>query len=464
MNLQKDNDYYSPDKILNPPLTNGDSGMEIDKTTLADLLMFNSGEDMSVFGKLDCSTTTHGSEQLRINFATALKTQEEIVAVQQTLKLIITKQAQWPRQISNGTVMVVEKFYDSPISAIPAHPSAMETYSYKLLHGPDFALVTYSAKHCFDFIKGFQQLLTLFADDTIPAPLQKVLAEINHIISKDQFAVVNKYNSSDDLSNAQKLELAHFVRYGYKHNMLSLVVLYAQIDAWYGMAAAVQKYGLVFPEFVTSDEPVIEAKGLYHLLVQEAVTYEVLLNRKTNFLFLTGANMAGKSTFIKSVGASVFLAHIGMGVPAQQMKLTLFDGMLSNINVVDNIAKGESYFYNEVQRIKATISKISDGKKWLILIDELFKGTNVQDAMKCSSTVIEGLLKMKNSLFILSTHLYEIGEELKKYPNIDFKYFETSVVDDQLHFSYHLKDGISNDRLGYLILKREGVVEMLEKM
>ena len=138
--------------------------------------------------------------------------------------------------------------------------------------------------------------------------------------------------------------------------------------------------------------------------------------------------------------------------------------LLSNINVVDNIMQGESYFYNEVQRIKTTIEKISDGKKWLILIDELFKGTNVQDAMKCSSTVIEGLLKMKNSLFILSTHLYEIGEDLKKYPNIHFKYFETSVVNDQLHFSYQLKDGISNDRLGYLILKREGVVEMLEKL
>ena len=174
--------------------------------------------------------------------------------------------------------------------------------------------------------------------------------------------------------------------------------------------------------------------------------------------------MAGKSTFIKSVGISVFLAHIGMGVPAQNMKLTFFDGMLSNINVMDNISRGESYFYNEVQRIKATIQKINNGKKWLILIDELFKGTNVQDAMKCSSAVIEGLLKIKNSLFILSTHLYEIGEELKKYPNISFKYFETSVADGQLLFSYHLKEGISNDRLGYLILKREGVVDMLERL
>lgn len=174
--------------------------------------------------------------------------------------------------------------------------------------------------------------------------------------------------------------------------------------------------------------------------------------------------MAGKSTFIKSVGAAVFLAHVGMGVPAQQMQLSLFDGLLSNINVVDNLVKGESYFYNEVQRIKATITKINDGRKWLILIDELFKGTNVQDAMKCSSTVIEGLLKIKNSLFILSTHLYEIGESLKQHSNIRFNYFETNVINDQLQFSYQLKEGISNDRLGYLILKTEGVVDMLQKL
>lgn len=438
--------------------------MEIDKTTLADLLMFNNGEETSVYNKLDLCSTTHGSEQLRINFATALKTRDEIVDVQQILQLIIKKQATWPTQISNGTVMVVEKFFDSPISLIPSHPSVMETYSYKLLHGPDFALVTYSVKHCFDFIKGFKVLLNLFSSETVPATLKKVLSSIEQIIHKEQFTIVENHKSCDELSNAQKLKLAHFIRYGFKHSMLDLVVLYAKIDAWYGMAMAVKKYDLVFPQFVQNNDPVIETKGLYHLLVQEPVAYDVILNQKTNFLFLTGANMAGKSTFIKSVGAAVFLAHVGMGVPAKQMTLTLFDGMLSNINVVDNIARGESYFYNEVHRIKNTIIKLNDGKKWLILIDELFKGTNVQDAMKCSSTVIEGLLKIRNSLFILSTHLYEIGEDLKKYPNIDFKYFETSVINDQLQFSYNLKDGISNDRLGYLILKREGVVDMLEKI
>jgi len=438
--------------------------MDIDKTTLNDLSVFRNAEEVSVLDKLDLCSTTHGSEQLRINFSTALRTQEEVIAVQQTLKLILQHQQHWPTEISNGTVMVVEKFFDSNISIIPSNPSALEAYTYKLLHGPDFALVSYSAKHCFDFIKGFQQLLKLFSGTDQPAPLKRLLGQVQQVISKQQFDIVSRHKNSDALTRPQLLHFAHFIKYNYKHNMLDLVVLYAQVDAWYGMAKAVQKYGLVFPEFVQHSGPVVEATGLYHLLVQEPVCYDVTLDQKTNFLFLTGANMAGKSTFIKSVGTSVFLAHIGMGVPAQQMKLTFFDGMLSNINVVDNISKGESYFYNEVQRIKATIQKIGDGKKWLILIDELFKGTNVQDAMKCSSAVIEGLLKIKNSLFILSTHLYEIGEDLKKHPNISFKYFETSVADGQLLFSYHLKDGISNDRLGYLILKREGVVDMLEKL
>lgn len=230
------------------------------------------------------------------------------------------------------------------------------------------------------------------------------------------------------------------------------------------MAKAVKEYGLCFPEFIATDEPYIKAERIYHILLPRPVSYDIQLSPSSNFLFLTGANMAGKSTFIKSLGVAVFLAHLGMGVPAKHMALSLFDGVLSNINVEDNIMKGESYFYNEVQRIKKTILTINNGKKWLVLIDELFKGTNVQDAMRCSLAVINGLIKIKSSLFVLSTHLYEIGDEIKDHPNISFKYFETNISNDKLEFSYQLKNGVSNDRLGYFILKNEKVVELLESL
>jgi DNA mismatch repair ATPase MutS len=228
------------------------------------------------------------------------------------------------------------------------------------------------------------------------------------------------------------------------------------------MAVASKNYSFVFPTWIESETPIFEVTAAIHPLVSNAVDNALNLNQQSNLLFLTGANMAGKSTFIKAVGVAVYLAHIGIGVPATKMKLSYFDGLLSNIHIVDNIFKNESYFFNEVQRVKSTVEKISDNKKWLILIDELFKGTNIQDAMKCSTTVIEGLQKKENGIFILSTHLYEIGTSLTQYPNIQFKYFETNVRNKELEFSYQLKDGISNDRLGYLILEREGVVDLLK--
>ncbi|MES2432124.1 MAG: DNA mismatch repair protein MutS [Bacteroidota bacterium] len=438
--------------------------MEIDNTTLADLSILNVEEEFSIFNKLNFCKTVPGRERLHENFNTPLQTIEQIKGVQDTLKYILANVSLWPEQISNGSIMVVQKFYQATIDEIPSTASKMNAVSYKLFHTSDFHFVKYSIQHAFDFIKGMQLMTQRFLNDDTPLPLKNILIEAKKLIDKQQFSIIEKNEKSSLLSLGKQLELAHYVRYRFKQNMLELLDIYAQLDAWYGMAKAVEHYKLVFPVFVSSDGPVVEAKELYHILLSDPVAYDIALTPQSNFIFLTGANMAGKSTFIKSVGAAVFLAHMGMGVPAKEMQLSLFDGMLSNINVVDNISKGESYFYNEVQRIKATVNKVTDKRRWLILIDELFKGTNIEDAMKCSTAVIEGLLKIRNSLFIVSTHLYEIGENLKQYPNINFNYFETAVTDNQLHFSYQLKNGISNDRLGYLILKREGVVDLLDKL
>lgn len=436
--------------------------MQTDKTTLNDLSIFNHEEEFSVFNKLNLTRTVGGREKLRQIFSKSLNDIESINNVQKTLQLILEKESQWPVSISNGSVMMIHKFYESSIDQPPAHPTLTSAQYYKLFHGPDYSLIKYSTGHVFDFIQGMRRILGTFLSGDAPENLKKILDKAQILLDKQQLRIVSEKEESGDLSITEILSLAHYIRYHYKQQLFELIDIYSQLDAWYGMAMAVKKFDLSFPVFNHSEAPVLKAKQLFHILLEEPVSYDVELNEKNNFIFLTGANMAGKSTFIKAVGNAVFLAHIGMGVPAKSMQLSLFDGLLSNINVVDNIVKGESYFYNEVQRIKNTIVKITDGRKWLILIDELFKGTNVQDAMKCSTVVIEGLIKIKRSLFILSTHLYEIGDDLKEYPNIDFKYFETTVTDEKLEFSYQLKDGISNDRLGYLILKKEKVIELLE--
>ena len=438
--------------------------MQIDKITFNDISIFHTEEEASIFHKLNFTKTVGGKEWLRRFFTEPHHDLKRILGTQNIILTLLQHLDEWPSEITNGTILMMDKFLDYSLDPIPQNVNAVNALSYKLLHNADYSMVKYSVKHFADFMRGIGKILHLFDRTDLPAHLSFYLERMRKLLEEPPLLQLSKTGSDEKFSVQQHLFYGYQLRNEYKSEMLELMEIYSRLEAWWSMAMAVKTYDLHFPRFIEQDEPFLQAEGLYHILLQKPVPYDLTMHPNENFIFLTGANMAGKSTLIKSVGSSVFLAHLGMGVPAKDMQLTLFDGLLTNINVSDNIARGESYFFNEVQRIKNTIYKINDGKKWLVLIDELFKGTNVQDAMKCSLTVIKGLIKIKNSLFILSTHLYEIGEELKLHSNIAFKYFETTVTEDQLSFSYQLKDGISNDRIGYVILRREKVVEMLEKL
>lgn len=438
--------------------------MQIDNTSFNDISIFHQEEEFSIFHKLNFTRTVGGREWLRKFFSEPHDSLEKILGTQKVIRTFMEHVKDWPTDISNGTVLVMDKFLDYSLDPISEAPASFNNLLYKWLHSEDYSMLKYSIQHFADFYRGIKKIADILEDLDLPATIKFYVDRIQGIVKLQPLQKLAETEPGGKISIRQNLYYGYHLRGRYKTNTLELIDIYSRLDAWYSMAVAVKTYNLSFPEFSQQETPLVDAEGLYHILLPNPVAYDLQMNPDHNFLFLTGANMAGKSTLIKSVGSAVFLAHIGMGVPAKKMKLTVFDGLLSNINVVDNISKGESFFFNEVQRIKNTIGKINDGKKWLVLIDELFKGTNVEDAMKCSLTVIEGLIKIKNSLFILSTHLYEIGQELKKYPNISFRYFETDVTDEHLHFSYQLKEGISDDRIGYVILKREKVVEMLEKL
>ena len=437
--------------------------MQVDKITLSDLSIFHSEEDQSVFHHLNTTQTNGGREYLRQLLGNPLDSVNNILDTQQTIRQLMEVAEQWPVIVTNGTIMMIEKYYESQINSFSQQPNIFDSIIYKFFNKYDFELIRYSVQHAIDFAKGLQQIVDLLHEKKLSSQLATLTSRMSMLLSRPmiQNLILEEKNG---LSPLAVLNYGGFIRNHYKNAAFELIDIYSKLDAYLSLAVACKKYSFCFPEIKESKEPYIKATGLHHLLLEIPVSYDIELSVDRNFLFLTGANMAGKSTFIKAIGISVYLAHLGMGIPAKEMQLSYFDGLLSNIQVVDNIVKGESFFFNEVQRIKNTIEKISDGKNWLILIDELFKGTNQQDAIKCSITVIEGLRKMKNALFVLSTHLYEIGDDLKKYSNIQFHYFETSVKDDQLLFSYQLKEGISNDRLGYLILRKEGVVELLEKL
>jgi DNA mismatch repair ATPase MutS len=437
--------------------------MRTDATTLQDISVFHPDENDSLFHRLDFTSTHGGREELRRLFKQPHSTIEAIEETQTLLKSLTAQLEKWPKEITNGTLLVTEKFLDYPLDPIHSQRYSLNNIFYRWLHAGDYAMLRFSMNHIADLCRGLLHIHQLATPLQENKGLRQLLARLQSLLNKRPIRALAEREAMKKFSGSELLYFGRALREAHKNDVQELIQIYYRFDAWYSMAKAMSSYKLQLPDFVESTSPLLEAKGLYHLMVPSPVPYDATLNEQEHFMFLTGANMAGKSTLIKAIGAAVYLAHLGMGVPATTMRLSLFDGIISNGQVADNIARGESYFFNEVQRIRHTIETILDKKKWLVLMDEIFKGTNVQDAMKCSTTVIEGLLKQTTSLFILSTHLYEMADSLKEKKGISFSYFETTIHQGELQFSYQLKVGVSNDRIGYLILTREKVVELLEK-
>ena len=437
--------------------------MLVDKITLKDIGLFDTDESEGLISHLNFCKSNGGKEQLDQYLAHPLNSIEAIEKRQKAIVVFINEiDFVHEMKITNGTTLVIEKFFGTAFKPIPTQISYPGAYWYQYINGADYTLLKYSLEHLILFYENLNNWLLVFENKNENPIVATLVQNIKKLVQHPSLA---NLNAQSTLANPQKLlTLAYFFRNHYKNNTLQLLQYFFELDAYYSMAMATKKFNFVFPTWIKSETPLLEVVSGIHPLVQNPVDNTISLSSQTNLFFLTGANMAGKSTFIKTLGIVIYLAHVGIGAPAKKVTLSLFDGLITNLTIADNVVKGESYFFNEVQRIKNTIEKIIDGKKYFVLIDELFKGTNIQDAMKCSTAVIEGLQNLRNSLFVISTHLYEISDGLKKYDNIQFSYFETEVRQKELVFHYQLKEGVSQDRLGYLILEREGVVDLLNNM
>jgi len=437
--------------------------MQVDKVTLQDIGLFDSEESKGLIAHLNYCKTNGGSSLFEYYLLQPLSNQKAIQERQDALSIYL-QQLQFieSMKITNGTTLVIDKFFETSFKNIPVQISLPGAYWYQFINKSDFSLIKYSVEHLVTFYQNLITWVSIFEKQPGNPLITKLVEKVKKGISHP---ALSKIQHPSPLKDPQEiLALGYFFMYQYKNNTRSLLDSFYEIDAYYSMATAIQKHHFHFPTWIESDTPFFEVTDAIHPMLKDPIQNSISLSPETNLLFLTGANMAGKSTFIKTVGIVLYLAHIGMGAPAKKTRLTIMDGLVTNLTVADNVTRGESYFFNEVQRIKNTVEKIKDGKKYLVLIDELFKGTNIQDAMKCSIEVITGLQKSRTSLFIISTHLYEISDYLKQFPNIQFSYFETEINQKELVFHYQLKQGVSQDRIGYLILEREGVVALLDQI
>lgn len=252
----------------------------------------------------------------------------------------------------------------------------------------------------------------------------------------------------------------HAVRETGRNALRRLIELMHEIDALVSMADVTVERGFTFPA-VSAAYSGVELRNVYHPFLERPVANNLALPPGTRLLFLTGPNMAGKTTYLKACGIAVLLAHAGMGVPAEEARIALFDRMISAIRTEDDLREGVSWFQAEARRVREMAHVLASGMRCMILVDELFRGTNVKDAHDASLTVLRTFAGVRNGRFLIASHLIELAADLEPVPGVLLSRFEADVHDGDVAFDYRVRAGVSSQRLGMLVLEKEGVLDVL---
>ena len=219
----------------------------------------------------------------------------------------------------------------------------------------------------------------------------------------------------------------------------------------------------VFPVALPQHQHRFSLRDVSHPQVKNAVPNTIEADPESNVIFLTGANMAGKSTFMKSVTIALYLAHMGFPVAASGMEFSVMDGIYTTINLPDDLGMGASHFYSEVLRAKKIANELIS-KKLFVVFDELFRGTNVKDACEATIAITAAFAKKRSSMFVISTHIIEAGEVLKeRCSNINFVYLPTKMNGTMPVYTYKLENGLTADRHGMIIINNERILEIVQE-
>lgn len=213
-----------------------------------------------------------------------------------------------------------------------------------------------------------------------------------------------------------------------------------------------------FPQIaLDSSVPVFKSRGLFHPLIDRS---RVVAN---DFSFadgkvlglLTGSNMSGKSTFLRTLGVNQTLANMGAPVFAAELTTSALS-VRSCIQVSDSLRDGFSYFYSEVLRLKSLMDDVNSGKRTLFLVDEIFRGTNNQERQVGSRAVIRSLCDGKHSLGFVSTHDLELTTLEEILPGLVNLHFRENFEGDEMHFSYQLQHGPCTTTNALKIMEKAG--------
>ncbi len=242
----------------------------------------------------------------------------------------------------------------------------------------------------------------------------------------------------------------------------------ASLETWLGVISdfevqvslaglAYDNPGWVYPE-ITEEPPVLNTSSLGHPLINPEVRVcnDLAMPSPGTALIITGSNMSGKSTLLRTVGLNLVLAYAGAPVCAASLKAAYMP-IYSKMQVVDDLTQGVSTYYAELTRIKMVIEAARSGEQIIYLLDEIFKGTNSKDRILGTKAVIR-MLSSLPTLGLLTTHDLELAALADESPELVKNYhFDDQIENDRISFDYKLKPGVSTSTNAIALMKMVGI-------
>lgn len=207
----------------------------------------------------------------------------------------------------------------------------------------------------------------------------------------------------------------------------------------------------VMPVVTDSEEVVFEAKGLYHPFLGEKAVKNDFIIQDSNYYIVTGANMAGKSTFLRSIGVNYILAMCGMPVFAESLRVSVFN-LFSSMRTSDDLTHGISYFNAELLRLRQLLDNVRQASHTLIILDEILKGTNSLDKLNGSRMFLEAIAKLPVS-GIIATHDLELSKMADEYPARFHNFCFEIKLSDAITYTYKISPGVARNQNATYLLK-----------
>ena len=202
---------------------------------------------------------------------------------------------------------------------------------------------------------------------------------------------------------------------------------------------------------------ILKAESLGHPLIQKEVRVANKVEMKsTSITIITGANMAGKSTWLRTVGVNLVLGMMGAPVLGKGVVIKPIQ-LFTSIRQDDSLQKNESYFYSELKRLKLIIDELKRGTELFIILDEILRGTNSKDKHVGSEALLKQLIEL-NTTGIIATHDVSLGILEKTFPKyIKNRCFEVDINGNELSFDYKLRDGVSKNMNATILMREMGI-------